>query len=323
MSKGIVVVLEHSENQFRKVSYEVLTQGRQLAEELGGELVAMIMGEHIEEMSGGLGEYGANRVLLSEHSGFNPFLTDVQCDLLSKIIEVEEPEIVILGATVLGKDLAARTAARTGGPLAMDCTAVRLEEENVIATRPMYGGKIMADVLLSGAPKILAIRPNSVTVSESEGKGEIVKSDIQASDSKLQFIEKMETESKVDLTEADVIVSGGRGMGGSDYSIIEELAELLEAAVGASRSAVDEGWRPYSDQVGQTGKVVSPKLYIACGISGAIQHLAGMSSSKVIVAINKDPDAPIFAKANYGVIGNLFEVVPLISNEIRKLKAEA
>jgi len=323
MSKGIVVVLEHSNNQFRKVSYEVLSQGRRLANELGGELVAVVMGDGIEEMSAGLGKYGANRVLLSEHSEFNPYLTDFQCDLLSKIIEAEEPEIVILGATVLGKDLAARTAARTGGSLAMDCTAVRLEEENVIATRPMYGGKIMAEVLLAGAPKILAIRPNSVAVSEAEGKGEIVKSDIQASDSKLQFIEKMETESKVDLTEADVIVSGGRGMGGSDYSILEELADLLQAAVGASRSAVDEGWRPYSDQVGQTGKVVSPKLYIACGISGAIQHLAGMSSSKVIVAINKDPDAPIFAKANYGVIGDLFEVVPLISNEIRKLKAEA
>ncbi len=323
MSKGIVVVLEHSNNQFRKVSYEVLSQGRQLADGIGGELVAVVMGDGIEEMSAGLGKYGANRVLLSEHSGFNPYLTDSQCDLLSKIIEAEKPEFVILGATVLGKDLAARIAARTGGSLAMDCTAVRLEEENVIATRPMYGGKIMAEVLLAGTPKILAIRPNSVTISEAEGEGEIVKSDIQASDPKLQFIEKMETESKVDLTEAEVIVSGGRGMGGSDYSILEELAELLQAAVGASRSAVDEGWRPYSDQVGQTGKVVSPKLYIACGISGAIQHLAGMSSSKVIVAINKDPDAPIFAKANYGVIGDLFEVVPLISNEIRKLKAEA
>ena len=323
MSKGIVVVLEHSNNQFRKVSYEILSQGRQLADQLGGELVAVVMGDGIEAMSAGLGKYGANRVLLSEHSGFNPYLTDSQCDLLSKIIETEEPEIVILGATVLGKDLAARTAARTNGSLAMDCTAVRLEDENVIATRPMYGGKIMADVLLAGAPKILAIRPNSVTISEAEGEGEIEKSDIQASDPKLQFIEKMETESKVDLTEAEVIVSGGRGMGGSDYSILEKLAELLEAAVGASRSAVDEGWRPYSDQVGQTGKVVSPKLYIACGISGAIQHLAGMSSSKVIVAINKDPDAPIFAKANYGVVGDLFEVVPLISKEILKLKAEA
>ena len=323
MSKGIVVVLEHSNNQFRKVSYEVLSQGRQLADQLGGELVAVVMGDGIEAMSAGLGKYGANRVMLSEHSGFNPYLTDFQCDLLSKIIETEEPKIVILGATVLGKDLAARTAARTNGSLAMDCTAVRLEEENVIATRPMYGGKIIAEVLLTGAPKILAIRPNSVTISEVEGEGEIEKSDIQASEPKLQFIEKMETESKIDLTEAEVIVSGGRGMGGSDYSILEELADSLQAAVGASRSAVDEGWRPYSDQVGQTGKVVSPKLYIACGITGAIQHLAGMSSSKVIVAINKDPDAPIFAKANYGVVGDLFEVVPLISKEILKLKAEA
>jgi electron transfer flavoprotein alpha subunit len=318
-----MVVLEHSNDQFRKVSYEALSLGRQLADGIGGELIGLVMGENIEAISGGLGKYGVNRVLLSEQSGFNPHLTDSQSDLLSKVIEAEEPEIVILGATVLGKDIAARTAARIGGSFAMDCTAVRLDEGNCIATRPMYGGKIMADVLLAAIPKIIGIRPNSLAVSEAQGEGEIVKLDIQAASSKLEFIDKIQTESKVDLTEAEVIVSGGRGMGGNDYSVLEELAELLQAAVGASRSAVDEGWRPYSDQVGQTGKVVSPKLYIACGISGAIQHLAGMSSSKVIVAINKDSDAPIFTKADYGIVGDLFEVVPLISNEIRKLKAEA
>jgi len=318
-----MAVLEHSSHEFRKVSYEVLSQGRRLADQLGCELVAAVMGTGIEEMSEALGKYGANRILLAEYSEFNPYVTDSQCDVLSNIIQAEAPEILILGATVLGKDLAARIAARTGGPVAMDCTAARLEEDNLIATRPMYGGKIMADVSLSGSPKILVIRPNTVPISETEENGDISKLDIQVSDSKLQFIEKTETENKIDLTEAEVIVSGGRGMGGSDYSILEKLAELMQGAVGASRSAVDEGWRPYSDQVGQTGRVVSPKLYMACGISGAIQHLAGMSSSKVIVAINKDPDAPIFARADYGIVGNLFEVIPLISKEIRKLKTQA
>ena len=323
MSNRIMAVLEHSSHEFRKVSYEVLSQGRRLADQLGCELVAAVMGTGIEDMSEALGKYGANRILLAEYSEFNPYVTDSQCDVLSNIIQAEAPEILILGATVLGKDLAARIAARTGGPVAMDCTAARLEEDNLIATRPMYGGKIMADVSLSGSPKILVIRPNTVPISETEENGDISKLDIQVSDSKLQFIEKTETENKIDLTEAEVIVSGGRGMGGSDYSILEKLAELMQGAVGASRSAVDEGWRPYSDQVGQTGRVVSPKLYMACGISGAIQHLAGMSSSKVIVAINKDPDAPIFARADYGIVGNLFEVIPLISKEIRKLKTQA
>jgi len=323
MSNRIMVVAEHSSHEFRKVSYEILSLGRRLVDQSGGELVAVVMGKDMAEASKALGKYGAQRVLLAAYSEFNPYLTDAQCDLITKIIQVETPDIVLLGATVLGKDLAARIAARTGGPIAMDCIAVRMEEEKVIATRPMYGGKIMADVLLSGTPKILVIRPNTVSVSEAEENPDMTTLDIPVSDSKLQFIEKTETESKIDLTEAEVIVSGGRGMGGSDYSILEELAELMKGAVGASRSAVDEGWRPYSDQVGQTGKVVSPKLYMACGISGAIQHLAGMSSSKVIVAVNKDPDAPIFAKADYGIVGDLFEVIPLISEEIRKLKTQS
>ena len=178
---------------------------------------------------------------------------------------------------------------------------------------------MIADVALDGSPQVVAVRPNAMTVAENGRDAAVEKLAIAPGVSKLNLIEKTLESGKVDLTEADIIVSGGRGMGGSDYTVVEELAAALGGAVGASRSAVDEGWRPHADQVGQTGKVVSPNLYIACGISGAIQHLAGMSSSKVVVAINKDPEAPIFSKADYGVVGDLFEVVPAVTAEVRKL----
>jgi electron transfer flavoprotein alpha subunit len=184
----------------------------------------------------------------------------------------------------------------------------------------MYGGKILADVALEGALKIVAIRPNSMDIVESAGTGMVESLNVEPGEGSLTFVEKSMETGKMELTEADVVVSGGRGMGGADYSVLEELAAVLGGAVGASRSAVDEGWRPHADQVGQTGKVVSPNLYIACGISGAIQHLAGMSSSKVIVAVNKDAEAPIFTKADYGIIGDLYEVVPLITAEVKKIK---
>jgi electron transfer flavoprotein alpha subunit len=241
---------------------------------------------------------------------------------VTSIVEKTGSSTIILGATALGKELAARLTARLNASLAMDCVAVDIHNDSVLASRPMFGGKALADIFLRGVPRILAIRPNSFAVSAVEGRGELEKMDGDSGGSALSFIEKTMESDKIELTEAEYIVSGGRGMGGSDYAMLEELAELLNGAVGASRSAVDEGWRPYSDQVGQTGKVVSPNVYIACGISGAIQHLAGMSTSRVIVAINKDPDAPIFSRADYGIVGDIFEIVPLISEAVRNLKRE-
>ena len=204
--------------------------------------------------------------------------------------------------------------------MAMDCTAIKLDNGNLTYTRPMFGGKIVADVEIEGSPQIVAIRPNVMDAVENLKDAAIEKPAAQVGDVKTNVVEmKMETGDKLELTEADIIVSGGRGTGG-DYAAIEALATELGAAVGASRSAVDEGWRPHSDQVGQTGKTVSPTLYVACGISGAIQHLAGMSTSKYIVAINKDEEAPIFSKADFGIVGDLFEIVPAIAEEVKKLK---
>ena len=320
MSQGVLSIAEQMEGVFRKVTYEALSEGRRIADRLNCDLTALILGAEIENISKELNQYGADRIIVAQSPALSEYLTDAYTNIITDYINKEKPAVVILGASTQGKDLSARLSARLNAPLAMDCVAVRFEDNNLIATRPMYGGKILADVSLDGNPKILAIRPNAMTIAKADGAGSIEKLDTDTGSIVLRFIEKTLDTGKIELTEADTVVSGGRGMGGADFTVIEELAQLLDGAVGASRSAVDEGWRPASDQVGQTGKVVSPNLYIACGISGAIQHIAGMSSSKVVVAINKDSEAPIFSKADYGIEGDLFEIVPLISEEVRKLK---
>ena len=315
----VLAIAEQSDAAFRKITYEVLSEGRRIADTLGCPLTAVVLGAG-EDISKELGQYGADRILVADNQALREYVNDAYTNVIADIIDKENPCVVILGASTQGKDLSPRIAARINAPLAMDCVAVQVENNNLVVTRPMYGGKILAEVSLDGKPQIAAIRPNSMSIVKTAGAGSVEKLDVDVGKTDLTFIEKRLETGKVELTEADVIVSGGRGMGGSDFSVIEELADLLGGAVGASRSAVDEGWRSLSDQVGQTGKVVSPNLYIACGISGAIQHLAGMSSSRVIVAINKDPDAPIFSKADYGIIGDLFEIVPLIIGEIKRLK---
>ena len=320
MSQNILAIAEQIEGVFRKVTFEALSEGRRIADQLGGELNALVLGDNIENISKELEQFGANRIIVAENSALSEYLPDAYGNVIADVINKETPDVVILGASTQGKDIAARLSARLNAPLAMDCVAIRIEDNNLIATRYMYGGKILADVVLNGKPQILAIRPNAMTITSAAGTGAVEKFEVNTGPTLVKFIEKHLDTGKVDLTEADTVVSGGRGMGGPDFAVIEELAQVLEGAVGASRSAVDEGWRSSSDQVGQTGKVVSPNLYIACGISGAIQHLAGMSSSNVIVAINKDSEAPIFSKADYGIKGDLFEIVPLITEEIRKLK---
>ena len=319
MSQGVLAIAEQSDGVFRKVTYEALSEGKRIADSLGCDLTALVLGTS-ENISKELAKYGADKILVAETKALYEYTTDAYTNVVADIVDKEKPIMIISGASTQGRDLAARLAARLNAPLAMDCVALRVENDNLIATRSMYGGKILADIAFDGKPQIAAIRPNSMNITESAGAGSIEKLDVDVGKTELQFIEKKLDTGRVELTEADVVVSGGRGMGGSDFSVIEELADLLDGAVGASRAAVDEGWRSASDQVGQTGKVVSPNLYIACGISGAIQHFAGMSSSGIVVAINKDPEAPVFSKADYGIVGDLFELVPLITEEIKKLK---
>ncbi|MFC1816481.1 electron transfer flavoprotein subunit alpha/FixB family protein [Thermodesulfobacteriota bacterium] len=320
MAQSVLTISEQLDGVYRKVTFEAISAGRRIADSLGCDLITVVLGSDVEKKSSELGNYGSDRILVADRQDLAEYLTDSYTNVLADIITKESPAIVVLGATSQGKDLSARLAARLNAPLAMDCVAINIEDSDLIVTRPMYGGKVLADVILEGNPKIIAIRPNSMSIKEAAGAGAVEILDVDPGTTALQFVEKKLETGKVELTEADIIVSGGRGMGGPDYTVVEELAAALNGAVGASRSAVDEGWRPHSDQVGQTGKVVSPNLYVACGISGAIQHLAGMSTSKVIVAVNKDEEAPIFSKADYGIVGDLFEVVPLITEEIKKLK---
>lgn len=321
MSQGILVIAEQVEGQFRKVTFEVLSAAQQLIGQMGGDICAVVLGSGIADSAPELAGYGAAKVLVAEDAALAEFTTEAYTNVLAEVISQQTPAMVLMGATTQGKDLAARLSARLNLALATDCIDLKVDNQQVVATRPMYGGKILADVTLVGPSVIAALRPNTVAVTQAPADGNVETLSVTVGEVKTQVTDKQLERGKVDLTEADIVVSGGRGMGGADYSALEELAELLGAAVGASRSAVDEGWRPASDQVGQTGKTVSPNLYIAAGISGAIQHLAGMSSSKVIVAINKDPEAPIFTKADYGIVGDLFEVVPALAAEIKKLKA--
>ena len=321
MPQGVLAYAEQVDGRFRKMAYEMVSQGRRLADILGEPLTAVVLGSSVETIAGELKTFGADHILVGDDPALADYTTDSYTSVLAEVVKNKDPNIVLLGASMQGKDLAARLTARLDTGLAMDCVDLKWDNGTLIATRPMFGGKVLANVAVNGSPKIAAMRPNVTEIVEVEKAGDMETISVNTGETKTKVLEKkLEAASQVDLTEADIVVSGGRGMGGSDFSVVEALAQELGAAVGASRSAVDEGWRPHSDQVGQTGKTVSPNLYIACGISGAIQHLAGMGSSKVIVAINKDPDAPIFKKADYGIVEDLFAAVPAVTAEVKKLK---
>lgn len=330
MGKGIWVFAEQAEGKVRKVTFEMLSAARKIADAKGEQLCAVCLGKDIAGLADTFAPYGADKVYMVSHDLLEQYTSDGYAKALCDLIAKEQPAIILFGATVLGRDLSSKVAARVGAGLASDCVDIKLDGSgNFCVRRPMYAGKVYAEVIFPNAPIIAAsIRPNVLVpgAPDASRKAEIVNvtPEINAADIRVKIKEVVKTAAgKVDLTEAERIVSGGRGMKAAEnFKLLEELADVIGATVGASRAAVDAGWRPQSDQVGQTGKVVSPNLYIACGISGSIQHYAGMGTSKVIVAINKDAEAPIFSKCDYGVVDDLFKVVPPFTAELKKMMAE-
>ena len=323
MAKGVFIVAEQRDGALRKVSFELASAARKLADQSGDEVSAILLGSGIESLAAELGKFGVDKVFVGDNAALEPYVTEAHAQVVAKILKDNDAAIAFFGASVQGKDLSARVAAKLAGGLATDCTDVKLDGGKLVAVRPMYAGKCFGEVVFNTTPAMASLRPNVFAAVENAKAAAVTKVDVAVDAVKSKVLEvQKDTSGKVDLTEANVIVSGGRGMKGPDeYKILEELADVLKGTVGASRAAVDAGWRPQKDQVGQTGKVVSPNLYIACGISGAIQHLAGMSSSKCIVAINKDAEAPIFTKADFGVVDDLFKVVPELTNACKKLVA--
>lgn len=325
MAKGVWIVAEVRDGAYRKVSFEIASAARKLADELGDEVCAVLCGSGVEAKAAELGKYGVDKVYVADNAALEPYTTDAHAAAVAKIVKEKDPAILLLGASVQGKDLSARLVGKLANGLATDCTALKIEGGKLVAIRPMYAGKCFGEVAFEAAPAMATLRPNVFPIVENAKAGAVEKFDpaLDAGQLKTKVAEiAKDTSGKIELTEANIIVSGGRGMKGPEnFPLLEELAGVLGAAVGASRAAVDAGWRPATDQVGQTGKTVSPNLYIACGISGAIQHLAGMSSSKFIVAINKDPEAPIFQRADYGIVDDLFKVVPEITTAAKKLLA--
>lgn len=332
MAQGVWIIAQQMGGKLKKTAFELLTAGQGIAKGLDEELAAVLLGSGVEGLVSELAHYGADKVYLGDKEVFKDYTTDAYCQAICELARKYEPSIILGPASVMGKDLLPRVAARLNTGLASDCTEIRLNEDKLLnPRRPIYAGKALIDVVIPEArPQMAALRPNVLEVGEPDTSrtAEVVNVEVDVPPESLRAVLKeiikgaME---RVDLTEANIIVSGGRGMKNAEnFKILWELAEALGegTTVGASRAAVDSGYAPADMQVGQTGKTVNPNLYIACGISGAIQHLAGMRTSKLIVAINKDPDAPIFQKADYGIVADLFKVVPVLTEEVKKLKAE-
>jgi electron transfer flavoprotein alpha subunit len=331
LTKDLWVFVETNEDGTAKnVGLELLSPGRDLATKQGGQLVAVVIGNNVAAAVDAANAQGADKILVVEGEEYAHYSTDAYQIAMVSLVEKYGPTSILIGATNNGRDLGPRVSCRLKTGLTADCTQLDIDEESgkVAWTRPAFGGNLMARILCPNTfPQIGTVRPGVFKKSEPvEPKAEIVKEDIHVSADQirtqvLEIIKDLGGEN-VDLEGAEIIVSGGRGVGGPEgFDTIKLLADALGATVGASRAAVDSGWIAHAHQVGQTGKTVGPKLYVACGISGAIQHVAGMSGSDVIVAINKDPDAPIFDIADYGVVGNLFEVIPVLVDEINKAKA--
>ena len=326
--KDVWVFAEQKRGKVQSIAFELLGKGRELADKLGVNLCAVLLGEKIEEESKELISRGADKVYLVESAKLKVFEDEPYTKVLTRLISKYKPEIVLCGATTIGRSLISRVAVKLNAGLTADCTNldIDLEQRLLLQTRPAFGGNIMATIISpNNRPQMSTVRHKVMkeAIVDSSRKGEIIKEsfpeEIYTSRTTILDIVE-EVEETINIAEADIIVSGGRGVGSKEnFEIIKELALTLNGAVGASRSAVDADWIPYSHQVGQTGKTVCPKLYIACGISGQIQHLIGMRSSDVIIAINKDSEAPIFNFSTYGIVGDLFKIVPLLTSQFKKI----
>jgi electron transfer flavoprotein alpha subunit len=323
---GIFAFAESRDGELRKVAHEVVTAARTVADAMGTEVHAVLLGgpgtgAHAAE----LGQHGADKVFVGESGAFAHYSAEGFTTVIASFIKEHGCDVAIFPATSMGKDLAPRVAARLGVGYVSEVTGLEVEGGSVVATRPEYSGKVFARVSFGETPAVLSVRPNVFTATENAKAGAVETLDVSVNEADFGAIVreiKAAAGEKLDVGEAPIIVSGGRGLKEPEnFKMLEELADAFKgkAAVGASRAVVDAGWRPHSEQVGQTGKTVAPTLYFAIGISGAIQHLAGMRTSRFIVAINKDPEAPIFKIADYGIVGDLFQIVPRLTEEVRKM----
>ncbi len=325
--KGIWVFVEQKNGKIQSVAYELLGKAQELAKKLHCDVSGVLIGHNLKDQLDEIIWHGADNIYLVEAPEIANFQDEPYTNILVKLVQKYKPEILLCGATAIGRSLISRVAINIKAGLTADCTGLDIDPEKkiLLQTRPAFGGNIMATIISPNyRPQMATVRHKVMQPMEPDKKrkGKIIResfdSKVYASRTKLLGIVK-EVETLINIAEADIIVSGGRGMAGAEnFKLLEELAHVIGAAVGASRAAVDSSWMPYSHQVGQTGRTVAPKIYIACGISGQIQHLVGMSSSKIIIAINKDPEAPIFKVATYGIVGDLFQVIPALTKKFKE-----
>jgi electron transfer flavoprotein alpha subunit len=330
--KGVWVFIEQYFGEVPKVSWELLGTGRELADTLGVELTAVIIGHDVDQIRAEAYAYGADAAIIMDDKVYTDYRTEPFTDALCHLIEKHKPEIILMGATGQGRDLAGSVATVMKTGLTADCTGLAIDEHgNLAQTRPAFGGNIMATIMCDKyRPQMSTVRPHVMQIGEyvAGRSGKVIRESFAPNEENilvkvLEVLNDKDGKDQVDIAGAEIIVSGGRGMMNKEnFHFLQELADELGAVVGASRSAVDAGWKPQNRQVGQTGKTVRPQIYIACGISGAIQHMVGMQDSDVIIAINRDPEAPIFQIATYGIVGDLFQVVPALTQGIRDLKAQ-
>ena len=329
--KGIFVFAEQVDGVVSNVTYELLGKGRELAETLGTEVTAVLMGCKVEGLARRLAEYGADRIILADAPELETYMTETYAHALTAVLTTYKPDIMLYGATAIGRDLAPRVSARIHTGLTADCTGLEIQDgtNNLMMTRPAFGGNIMATILCpEHRPQMATVRPGVMKrrepVKDACCAVERFQVENLSEHRNVEIVDIIKRVSeRMDILDARVLVSGGRGMGSPEnFRLLEELARELGGTVSASRAAVDAGWRDKECQVGQTGKTVRPNLYIACGISGAIQHLAGMEESDIIIAVNKDESAPIFDVADYGVIGDACKIVPLLTDAVKRIRAE-